>query len=280
MIQRVFVGAVLAVSLFAASGANATSTVWSQKDDFVRIEAGDGAKATPGHVPPISPDTVKAIFSSIKLTGDGSTTEFLDEDQLALVAGPISRALQSAGPGEDVTFAVHLVSIMSVIGPPKTSAGRIFIDGDSVGVIVGMAQESYTSGWLSLDPSKIHTGSRAAPQQTKWRVQPNGYIQYAKADRGDWVKVSPALWLGNYAAAPAAPAQMAPAYAPVQPAAAPMPAPLPAATPMAVAPPAPPPGIEERFAILKRLHDEHMITDSEYEKSKASLLDGLTNVPR
>jgi hypothetical protein len=276
LIQRAFIGAALAVSLLATSGAASASTVWSQKDDFVRIEPGEGAKPAPGgnRLPTITPDAVKAIFAAIKVTGDGGSTSFVDEDQAALIAEPVAHALQSAGPGEDVVFNVHYVSFMSIVGPPKTSAGRIFLDGDAVGVIVGQVQQSYTSGFVNLDQAKIKTGSRLAAQSS-WRVQPNGFMQYAVADRGDWVRISPTLWLGNYAVAPAAPAPVMPVAAPA-PVYAPAPAPVVAAPP---APPAPPPGIEERFAMLKRLHDAGQITDAEYEKSKATLLQGLTALP-
>jgi hypothetical protein len=281
-LRRLIVAAILAASLSLPDAqANAASVVWQQKDDFVRIEPAEGAKPNlPGNrVPTLSPDAVRAVLSAIKLSGDGGQTPFLDDDQIALVAEPVSRALRSAGPNEDVAFAVHYASIMSMIGPPKTTGGRIFVDGDAVGVIIGQVQESYTHNWVNLDSSKIRTGSRLASQQTNYRVVPNGFVALAQPDRGDWVRVSPAVWLGPNFAAPAA----APMSVPAAPAAAAVP-PTPAAAPMPAAPAAPaaappPPGIEERFAILKRLYDQHLITEAEYEKSKASLLQGLSTLP-
>jgi hypothetical protein len=187
--------------------------------------------------------------------------------------------------------------VRSIVGPPKSTGGRIFADGDAVGVIIGQVHETYTRNWINIDSSQIRTGSRIASQQTGYRVVPNGFIAFAQPDRGDWVRVSPAVWLGpNYAAqaAPApAPAAMAVPMMPAAPTpmAAPMAAPMtaPMAAPMAPAmappvapaamPPPPNPTFEERFAILKRLYDQHLITDAEYEKSKASLLQGLSSLP-
>jgi len=272
----------------------AANVVWQQKDDFVRIEPAEGATANPApsRLPILSPDAVRAVLSAIKLSGEDGQVPFLDEDQLSIIAEPLAKALQIAAPGQDVAFAVHYVSVMSIVGPPKTTGGRIFVDGDAVGVILGQVQESYTRNWVSLDASKIRTGARSAPQQTGYRIVPNGFVALARPDRGDWARVSPAVWLGpNFAmpvsspppvyAAPAAPAfapPAAPAFAPPAAPAAPATAPAPVAPPAAIAPPANP-TFEERFAILKRLYDQHLITEAEYEKSKATLLQGLSTLP-
>jgi len=282
-----------AIVAFAGSAAQAAGVVWTQKDDFVRIEPADGATPNPNgnHVPTMSADAVRKVLAAIRIRGDGGETEFLTESQIDEIAAPVADGLRSAGPNEDVAFAVHYSgSIMSIIGPPKMTSGRIFLDGDAVGVILGMVQEKYQANWIITDPTLIHTGSRVKSQQTNYSIQPGNFVGLAVQGRGDWARVSPAVWTGVYSAqqqmmpAPMAPAQaMAPAPAYAAPAAA-APAYAPAAAPAMAAPvadtpPAIPASLEERFAILKRLYDNKMITEAEYEKSKSQLLQGLTGLP-
>jgi hypothetical protein len=237
---------------------------------------------------------VHAVLASIKLTGEGGDTPFLDDEQLALISEPVARALRSAGANQDVVFAVHYVSVMSLLGPPKTTAGRLFAEGDGIGVILGQVQSTYVRNYVSLDRSLIRTGARGAAQETRFHIVPGGAVSLVQSDRGDRAHISPLAWTGTYGmpplsapaapaapVAPAAPALYAPPTAPTAPVAAPPPPPPPAAPAalLAVPPPSDPLQIEQRFAALKRLLDAQLISPADYDKAKAELLQAISTLP-
>ena len=278
-----------AAALLLAAPAGAVETVWQKGNDFVRIEKADGG-TSPSALPKLSADAVRAVLSSVQVSGDGDTGPLLDSDQLSLIAKPIAQALAQAGPGQDVAFAVHVQSgILDYLGPPRATAGRIFIDGDSVGLILGMVHDTFLTSTFAADPARIRTGSRLTPQETEHRIVPGGAVSLAVAGRGDWAKISSVAWTGTYgmptAQSPAAPSQAAPSTEAPAATAAPKPTPAPAAAvpnmPAAASAPVPqdPKQIEERFAALKRLLDNHMISQDEYDHAKADLLKAMASLP-
>jgi hypothetical protein len=265
----------LAAALLFLSASARAETIWSKDNDFVRIEKADGG-TSPGNLPKLSPDAVRAVLAAVQVNTGSETRALLSDGQLELVAGPISRALAQAAPGQDVTFAVHEHSSMfDYLGPPRTTAGRLFLDGDAVGVIIGMVHGTFLAGGLTIDTSKIRTGSRLVAQDTEDHIVPNAAVSLAIAGRNDWARVSPAAWSGTfgtpmaYSAAPA-PAPAAAMAAPAAPAA--------PASPALLAAPVPqdPSQIEQRFAALKRLLDAHMISQEDYDRSKADLLKAMS----
>lgn len=277
-----------AAAFLLAGPAGAVETVWQKGNDFVRIEKADGGTA-PSSLPKLSADAVRAVLASVQVGGDGESGPLLDNDQLSVIAAPIARALAQLTPGQDVAFAVHAQSgVLDYLGPPRATAGRIFIDGDSIGLILGMVHATFLTSTFAADPARIRTGSRLTPQETEHRIIPGGAVSLAVAGRGDWAKISSVAWTGTYGM----PMAQAPAQAPAAPAmaptatAAPTPTPAPAvavpASPatMAAAPaPQDPAQIEQRFAALKRLLDNHMISQDEYDHAKADLLKAMSSLP-
>lgn len=265
--------------LFSAEAAQA-ETVWQRDNDFVRIVKADGTQAASA-LPKLSADAVRAALAAVQVSNDGGSGPLLDEDQLSIIAGPLARGLAEASPGEDVTFSVHGRSgFLDYLGPPRATAGRIFVDGDSLGLIVGMVKGTFLSSTFAVDPDRIRTGSRMTAQETEHRIIPGGPVSLAVAGRTDWARISPAAWTGTFGT----PIVQAPA--PSHPAAQPQPAvaaqaPEQPAAPSLVTAPAPqdPNQIEQRFAALKRLLDSHMISQDEYDHAKADLLKAMANLP-
>ena len=261
-------------------------TIWQKDNDFVRIEKADGGGTAASTLPRLSGDAVRAALSAVQISGGDESGPLLDRDQLSIIAEPIARALAQAAPGQDVTFAVHGIGgVFGYFGPPRTTAGRVFLDGDSVGLIIGMVKGSYLSSTFGVDPSRIRTGSRMAAQDTEHHIIPGGAVSLAIAGRGDWARISALAWTGTYGM-PMVQAPSAPVYAAAPAAAAPaapaavMPAPEPASPAMVTAPaPQDPNQIEQRFAALRRLLDNHMISQDEYDHAKADLLKAMATLP-
>lgn len=268
-----------AAALFLSSAQ--AETVWQKDNDFVRIVKADGSAAA-SRLPKLSPDSIRAALTAVQVTNDGETGPLLDSDQLSIIAEPLARGLAEAGQGQDVTFSVHGRSgILDYLGPPRTTAGRIFLDGDSLGVIIGMVKGTFLSGTFAVDADRIRTGSRMTAQETEHRIVPGGFVSLAVAGRSDWARVSSAAWGVGYGA-PVAQAAPSPAYAaaPASAPAAAQPAEQPASPAMLAAPaPQDPNQIEQRFAALKRLLDSHMISQEEYDHAKADLLKAMANLP-
>jgi hypothetical protein len=270
-----------AASLFLFSAeAGQAETIWTKDNDFVRLERADGASAA-STLPRLSADAIRASLSAVRVTHDSETVPVLDEDQLAIIAEPISRALAEASPGQDVVFSVHgRWGTMDYFGPPRSTAGRIFVDGGSLDLIIGQVKGTFLASGLTIDPSRIRTGSRLTAQDTEHRIVPNGAVSLAIAGRSDWARISPQAWIGTSYSGPMAQAPAAaPAYA-AAPAASAAPMPEPASPAMVAAPvPQDPNQIEQRFLALKRLLDNHMISQDDYDHAKADLLKAMASLP-
>jgi hypothetical protein len=244
----------------------------------VRLESADSPKAgaNVGSLPPLSTDAVRAVLASIKLTGPDGAADFLNDSQLSAISEPVSRAMRAAMPGQDVTFGVHVPStgsFFALVGPPRMTAGRIWLENDSVGVIIGMVNATYLANAVTVDRSMIRTGSRLGAQETTYRIVPGGAVSLAQANRSDWARISPVAWTGTYGmpVAPAAAAQ------PPQPAM--MPEPSTPSAALSAPVPRDPMQIEQRFATLKRLLDNHMISEQDYQHAKDDLLKAMTTIP-
>ena len=260
----------------SSAGVAQAETIWQKDNDFVRIEKADGSQAA-SNLPKLSADAVRAALSAVQVSTDGTPGPLFDEDQVAVLAGPISRGLAEASPGQDVTFSVHgRAGFIDYLGPPRATSGRIFVDGDALGLIIGMVKGTFLSSTFAVDTARIRTGSRMTAQETEHRILPGGAVSLAIAGRTDWARIAPAAWTGTYGTPipqpvyAQAPAAAAAAAAPEQP----------AAPAMVTAPvPQDPNQIEQRFAALKRLLDSHMITQEEYDHAKADLLKAMANLP-
>lgn len=269
-----------AAALFLSSAqASQAETIWSKDNDFVRLERADGASAA-STLPKLSADAIRASLAAVQVTHDGETVPVLDADQLELIAAPIARALAEASPGQDVVFAVHgRWGTLDYFGPPRATAGRLFVDGGSLDLIIGQVKGTFLASGLTIDPTRIRTGSRMTAQDTEHRIIPNGAVSLAIAGRTDWARISPQAWIGTTYGAPIAQTPAAPAYTPSQlPGATATPEP---ASPAMVAAPVPqdPNQIEQRFLALKRLLDNHMISQDEYDRAKADLLKAMATLP-
>jgi len=267
----------IAAALFLTSAQ--AETVWQKDNDFVRIVKADGTQAS-SSLPKLSSDAVRSALMAVQVSGDDGTGPLLTADQLDIVAAPIARALAEASPGQDVTFSVHgRSSFLDYLGPPRATAGRIFYDGDSLGLIVGMVKATFLSSTFAVDTDRIRTGSRMTAQETEHHIVPGGAVSLAITGRTDWARISPAAWNGTLGL----PMAQAPAPASVAAPTPPPPAPVAAqpASPAMLAAPVPqdPNQIEQRFAALKRLLDSHMISQEEYDHAKADLLKAMSNLP-
>ena len=272
---------VSACTAYAGSPPRDVETVWEQGDEFVKLVPQDGLTA--GQTPPnqhpvtIDPDQLARALARvtfheterplISLGRNEEVFALLPGDTAGRLAPHLARALQEASPQQDVTFAALMWVKATVVGSTDvTVAGRLFYSGDRLNLIVGDLYRSAVSpdyqraalGSRKIDrrqyPHQPGTRARETPHEdARFDAVPG--LQQATVDghtRQDWLVLDLAAL-----AAPAKPepnGQSGPASASG------------ARTDTKA---------EERLKLLKRLHDQGLITDDEFERKRKQIIDEL-----
>jgi hypothetical protein len=255
-------------------------TVFQRTYDRVRIEQSEpGAPAAYAHpVASVGTEQLRAALAALRRT-DSRNAELFNDDELASIVPPLVQALAEVTPQQEVTFAV--AGRHGALGPlveRSVTTGRMFHSADGLELIVGLAHRPFEGQFLATGLLiAFEPGRRAAPVDPNLRLAPQGTLGQR---RSDWVTL--AVGPAAMAAPPAVPAPAA--AAPAAPAAAPA---APAAVAAPLAPAAPPaaaqaqPGTrtpaflaeqEERLKTLKRLRDQNLITEDEYQQKRREIL--------
>jgi hypothetical protein len=277
--RRGFVRACSVLALVCAAGLPAATeaprnnvVVWSEQDQWVRIERQDDAAARPNdHPAALDSAAVANALRALRVrpaeSAGGAQLESpaFAHEELAQLAPQIAAGLSRAGPRQDVTFSTigsHALSPGSVMKDPNVNAGRVFYADGKLNVIFGELHANYRKknvyGQRNQDFEARRQGSRAKAGQQKWALAAGPGVETV---RTDWVTIDPNA-VGSASAVPAKPATPA---APARPAAAP---------PVA-APAAPDQTLERRLQVLKDLRDKGLITEEAYEQKVQELLSEL-----
>lgn len=220
---------------------------------LVPAEAGAQPNAQPVTVPPGS---LATLLGSVRATLDGKRVPLFYKDEVADLAPALSEALAQAGPDQDVVLVSTSRRGYYLMRAEGLTA-RIFVRDGALNLLVHDARLAFMDAWLEFDtlPTFVF-GSRTQPGDAN--LQAPG----AQRVRPDWLVL------------PLAPAAAAPPPA----AAAPAPSPAPASA----SKPAPNPQEEaayqttaERLRTLKRLWDDHLITEAEYQARREAILKSL-----
>lgn len=194
-------------------------------------------------------------------------------DELASLPQVIADALAVATPQDDLVLLSTSRREGGLLGTPYGLTARLFVQGGALQLIVNDARLDFYNEYRGarILPT-FRFGSRGAASNVRLS-SPD-----ATSTRGDWL----AFALAPRAAAPVA----APAVAPAAPAATAPAAPARAAAPAApVATPMAPAGNardqrfydeqEQRLRSLKRLRDQNLITEEEYQAKRKEILQAL-----
>jgi hypothetical protein len=246
--------------------------------DRVRIERSEpGAAANLHPVTALSAQELRAAMAALR-RADRRDVELFNADELAVIVPPLVQALAEVSPQQEVTFAV--VGRHGALGPlveRSVTTGRMFRTPEGLQLIVGLAQQPFEGQFLATGVLiAFEPGSRAAAVDPKLRLGAQGTTAQRRAD---WVTLvlggaaagSPPAPAGMPAAAPAA-ASAAPAAAAAAPVQAGSPPPPAAAAAPATRTPAFLAEQEERLKTLKRLRDQNLITEEEYQQKRREIL--------
>lgn len=234
----------------------------------VRLAPKESGAPDNDHPVGLSAEGLRAQLAAVQVVVKGKPEALFGPDELQELLRPLTEALAVAGPGEDVLLLSTSRRDAGFLGTPYGITARLFVQGQSLHFIVHDARLDFFNAYRGTKvlPTFVY-GSRATAGADTIRSAS------ATSRRPDWLAFplnAPVPTL-----APVAPATLLPAPAPaaraVPPPAAATPAPAPAA--------APNPGFydaqAERLRGLKRLRDQGLITEEEYQQKRREILQTL-----
>ncbi len=223
-------------------------------DEFSRIELGAKEAPAPANNQPLRVDAaaLQAQLGAVRLhTRDGDQPLF-GTDELALLLPALVQALASAGPDDDVLL-LSTARRGGGFDVPLALSARVFVQGDALQLIVHEARRDFIAAYhrTHLMPRFVY-GSRSAAG--------GSHLSSASAEsrRADWISMPVSV-----------------SVAMAMPLATPPPAPTPAvALPASAAAPAQS-ALERRLLDLKRLREQALINDDEYQALRRDALQKL-----
>lgn len=242
----------------------------------LRLQPRESGAAANEHPQAIGAAQIRNWLQGISLQRGNQREPLFGADELSSLPPVIADALAVATPQDDLLLLSTSRREGGLLGTPYGLTARLFVQGGALQLIVHDAR---------LDFYNEYRGARILPEFRFGSRSAAGTVMIssveATAQRGDWLAF--ALAPKAAGAAPVAPGMAAPAAAP---------APAPAApAPRGVAPSAPPtpPAVatppsrdarfydeqEQRLRSLKRLRDQNLITEEEYQSKRKEILQSL-----
>lgn len=247
----------------ATGTATTDRTVWQLHDQYVKVEKQDpvagGQAIANAHPVTITADRLRAILDDLLLRSSGEKgLQLFNDDELDVLGEHLHAGLMSAGPGEDVTFAV-VGQYRAFMGLKQrmVTTGRVFAGNGELNIIFGNLHRPLRDNEdRRLLPFLPGRRSTTASNEGTLVAKEGGEPFSLK--RSDWV-VFP---LEGPTAPPVEPVATKADHAPAASEAKPTPVRGKA-------------GIAERLAILNDLHDKRLITDEEYRLKRLEILNEL-----
>jgi hypothetical protein len=244
--------------------ADSTQTQWQlSKFTWVKrvpAEAGSPANAHPATLPEGS---LQAALAPAQVTVDGELLALFGKDELTALAKALREAFALARPGEDLILLSTSKRGGRFMEEPLALTARLFLREGSLNLLVHDARLSFMGRYQAENILPAFTYGTRAKASAVALQHPEGTRL-----RGDWLAL-PLV---------AAPAGAAPAPLPTPPATAASPLPKPAAL-AAPAPVAKDPAFYEaqtqRLKALKRMREEQVLSEAEYQEKRDAILKTL-----
>jgi hypothetical protein len=244
-----------------------THTVWQYVDQYIRIAHQDVEE---GQIPPqpnahpvkLSVKEIQSLLGSLEVRlaeGDQPVPVFTDAE-LAILGDAVSKALAEASPHQDVVVAIagyHGV-MFGTLKVRRLTTGRIFFQDEKLHVIFREIQGEYDD----KEDRRMHPlvpGSRLAPQAHMWRLALTPGVEFVQSRgtlRSDWVAIDTETVLARVAEADRR--QQGNEHV------------IDGTTRGATAE-----SIEQRLSTLKRLFENGLITEKQFNDKRQNILDEL-----
>ena len=192
---------VLLVAAGVASGCATTGTteargktIWEHSDQYVMIEKQDSPAGVtvPANAHPvnISADRLRSMLESIEVRfpDESKAVQLLNDDELKVLSDNIPAGLASAGPDQDVTFAIvgHYVALMGFLKERMVTTGRVFCRDGQLNIIFGEVHRPVKEN----EDRRLHPlspGLRAAATRQEWTLVARPGMEDFTMKRPDWV---------------------------------------------------------------------------------------------
>ncbi|WP_257313902.1 SHOCT domain-containing protein [Geothrix fuzhouensis] len=246
-----------------AKGAEARKTHWKLANfswvNQVPLEAGAAANDHPAKVPEA---VLLKVLGSVQVRMEETDTPLFEEKELVPIAKALQEAFASARPSEDLILLSTQRRGGHFMDPAQGVTARLFLKGGELNLIVHDAR---------LDFMDRYSADRTLPTFAYGSRTAGGPAVSLKAEGATQRRPD---WLALPLVVPAAPQASAPALVPATPLAT---SPGPGATP----PSTPKPDQAfydlqyQRLKALKRLRDENLISEAEYQEKREAILKTL-----
>lgn len=195
------------------------------------------------HPARLDPSVLRQGLAGIQMAAESGDEPLFAPDELAALAGPLSEALDVADPGEDIVLLSSHRRGLGLMSPQLGLTARLFVHGGLLNFIVRETRLDFVGRFvMNNDRPEFRYGSRQAKSLARLRgvgVQP---------DRSDWVVIPVTTAIPS-----------------------PVPKPVPTAAPAKDAGSL----AEQRLRALKRLRDENLVTEAEFQKKRQEILKDL-----
>ncbi len=253
---------------WSAKGAETRKTHWKLANftwvNLVPSEAGAPANDHPAKV---SEAVLLKVLGAVQARVEDADTPLFEEKELIPIAKAVQEAFASARPSEDLVLLSTQRRGGHFMDPAQGVTARIFLKGGALNLIVHDAR---------LDFMDRYSADRTLPTFVYGSRTAGGPAVSLKAEgatqlRPDWLALPLTVPAGPLASAPASAPALAPVLAPGSAASA----------PQATAPAAPKPDQAfydlqyQRLKALKRLRDENLISEAEYQEKREAILKTL-----
>lgn len=259
--------------------------------EYVKLVRRSGSEigAPNQHPFKLTPEQVAQALQKLKVGGDKGNTQLFTEQELKQLGPVVAAALEVATPDQDIVFLSRgRDADAGILGLELANAGRIFMADGKINLILGTERSEVLNALRPGIPPQVppFTGLR--------QHQASGVKLAASQDvqllRPDWGSIAP-LNIAPLSTALPVPTNTAPptiaasatsiSSSTVNPTAAISPATTAATTATSTfAAPNAPAGspssnIEARLILLNRLHQQKLITDTEFQQKRAEILKEL-----
>ena len=273
-INKIRLGASIAVTVMLVSSASYGEDIWSRGSDyFIRLESQDTLRnQTPprnNHPHTLSKDSIRHALSLLYYApaSDDEATPLFAEHTLDLLSVALHNGLREASPTQDVTFLIETWHELFLgLSEALVVGGRAFFVGDSLQLIIGTLRSPNRRSLSEAEGQVVNKDTRLHPYFIGYRdkrirhkgvvsAEANSGIYTASANRRDWLVFTPdALGRGEEGGGKAEKTS----------------AKMPSIDDMELKP-----SVRKRLEALKKLRDDGLISDDDFQQKKRDILKDL-----
>lgn len=259
----------LLLSALAAPVATAESrrTQWKLADfTWVKLVPAEPGAPANAHPAPLGAEALAASLGAVQATLDGAPTALFAKDELKPLSKALSEALAVAQPGEDLILLSTHKRGGGFFEMGQGLTARLFVREGALNLIVHDVRLAFMDRFAAEGtlPTFVYGSRTAAAPQT--HLQAPG----ATPRRADWLALPLAPAQPSVQTPATAPAPLAPAAASTAPA-----APAAKTEPQPARDAAFYAAQTERLKALKKLREENLISEAEYQEKREAILKTL-----